>query len=87
MSQRPSLLAIIGPGILLAATGVGAGDLATASFAGSLLGTGILWVVVLGAFFKFVVTEGLIRWQLSTGDTLLEGAFDKLGRGFGWRVN
>jgi Mn2+/Fe2+ NRAMP family transporter len=84
MSQRSNLLGIIGPGILLAATGVGAGDLATASFAGSLLGTGILWVVVLGAFFKYVVTEGLIRWQLSTGDTLLEGAFDKLGRSFGW---
>lgn len=84
MSQRRSPLSILGPGLLLAATGVGAGDLATASFAGSLLGTGILWVVVLGAYFKYVVTEGLVRWQLSTGDTLLEGAFEKLGRGFGW---
>jgi hypothetical protein len=30
---------MIGPGLLVAATGVGAGDLATASFAGSLLGS------------------------------------------------
>jgi len=84
VSRRPGLLGIIGPGIILAATGVGAGDLATSSFAGSLLGTGILWAVVLGAYFKFVVTEGLIRWQLATGDTFLEGAIAKLGRGFAW---
>jgi len=83
-NQKPSLLAIIGPGLLVAATGVGAGDLATASFAGSYLGTGILWAAVLGAFLKFVVTEGLARWQLATGDTLLEGAVRKFGRVFGW---
>jgi len=35
---------IIGPGLLVAATGIGAGDLATASFAGSLLGTAVLWM-------------------------------------------
>jgi hypothetical protein len=28
---------------------------------------------VLGAFFKFVLTEGLARWQLATGTTLLQG--------------
>ena len=74
----------IGPGLLLAATGVGAGYLATASFAGSLLGTGILWAVVVGAFLKFVVTEGLARWQLATGETLLEGAVHRGGRAVGW---
>ena len=83
-SAKPSLLAIIGPGLLLAATGVGAGDLATASFAGSLLGTGVLWAVLVGAFFKFVVTEGLARWQLATDQTLLEGVVKRLGRVFGW---
>jgi Mn2+/Fe2+ NRAMP family transporter len=82
--RKPSLFAVIGPGLLVAATGVGAGDLATASFAGSYLGTGILWAAVLGAFLKFVVTEGLARWQLATGDTLLEGAVAKFGRVFGW---
>ena len=57
----------IGPGLLLAATGVGGGDLATGSFVGSLLGTVVLWAVVVGAFLKFVVTEGIARWQLATG--------------------
>ena len=66
-------LSKIGPGLLLAATGVGAGDLATGSIVGSLLGTAVLWAVLLGAFLKFVATEGLARWQLATGQTLIEG--------------
>jgi Mn2+/Fe2+ NRAMP family transporter len=81
---KPAILSLIGPGLLVAATGVGAGDLATASFAGSQLGTAILWAVVVGAFLKFVLTEGLARWQLATGETLLEGAVNRLGRGVVW---
>jgi Mn2+/Fe2+ NRAMP family transporter len=82
--SKPAILSLIGPGLLVAATGVGAGDLATASFAGSQLGTAILWAVVVGAFLKFALTEGLARWQLATGETLLEGAVHRLGRGVGW---
>jgi Mn2+/Fe2+ NRAMP family transporter len=74
------LPALLGPGILVAATGVGAGDLATAAFAGNKLGVTVLWAVVLGAFLKFVLNEGLARWQLATGETLLEGAVGRLGR-------
>lgn len=76
-----SLLAMLGPGLLLAATGVGGGDLATASFVGDLLGTAVLWAALVAAFLKFVVTEGLARWQLATGDTLLEGVAHRFGRG------
>ncbi len=78
------MLAAIGPGLLLAANGVGGGDLATGSFAGSILGTAVLWAVLVGAFMKFVVTEGLARWQLATGDTFLEGLAHRLGPGVIW---
>lgn len=77
-------LTIIGPGLLVAATGIGAGDLATASFAGSHLGTAVLWAVVVGALLKFIVTEGLARWQLATGTTLIEGVVSRFGKVFGW---
>ncbi len=76
---KPSLLAIIMPGFLVAATGVGAGDLATASFTGSQLGVAILWAVVVGGLLKFTLTEGLARWQLVTDQTLLEGVAQHLG--------
>jgi Mn2+/Fe2+ NRAMP family transporter len=73
-------LALISPGLLVAATGVGAGDLATAAFTASRLGVAVLWAVPLGAFLKYLMTEGLARWQLATGETLLEGALRRLGR-------
>ena len=74
------LLALVSPGLLVAATGVGAGDLATAAFTGSRLGVAVLWAVLLGASLKFLLNEGLARWQLATGETLLEGALRRLGR-------
>ena len=79
--MRPSrILAVVGPGLLVAATGVGAGDLATGAFAGGRLGTAVLWAVALGALLKFGLSEGLTRWQLATGETVLEGAVRRLGR-------
>ena len=75
---------MIGPGILVAATGVGAGDLATGAFTGSKLGVAILWAVLLGAGLKFLVNEGLARWQLATGTTLLEGCSQHLGKAVQW---
>jgi Mn2+/Fe2+ NRAMP family transporter len=82
--KRLALIALVGPGLMLAATGVGAADLAGGAFAGMKLGMAVLWAVAVGAFFKFVVTEGLSRWQLATGTTLLEGAVLHLGRPVQW---
>ncbi len=84
MDKLKRFLRIIGPGMLTAATGVGAGDLATGSITGSMFGTAILWAVLVGAYMKFVVTEGLTRWQLATGTTLLEGMTIHLGRVVAW---
>jgi len=71
----------LAPGILVAATGVGAGDLLTAGLAGSELGTVILWAAVAGALLKWFLNEGIARWQMATGTTLLEGWVHRLG---GW---
>jgi len=66
-------LATLGPGLLVAATGVGAGDLLTASFAGSSAGLTILWAALAGALLKWTLNEGIARWQLATGTSLLDG--------------
>lgn len=82
MTKRNSWfpLHIIGPGILVAATGVGAGDLVTAAFTGNKLGAAIFLAVLAGAGLKFVLNEGLARWQLVTGETLIEGCANRFGR-------
>ena len=69
---------------MLAATGVGAGDLMTGTLAGTELGTAVLWAVLAGAILKFVLSEGVARWQLSAGTTLLAGWNDKLGSWIRW---
>lgn len=68
----------IGPGIMIAATGVGAGDLIAAAVAGTKFGTSLMWAAVLGALLKYTVNEGLARWQLATGSTLAEGWINHL---------
>lgn len=82
MGRMGNLLRTIGPGLAIAATGVGAGDLLAAMFAGADFGMALLWVVVVGAALKFGLNEGVARWQLATGTTLLEGWCRHLGWAF-----
>ena len=63
----------LGPGFVIAATGLGAGDLIAATVAGVQFHTALLWAVLVGAVLKGALNEGLARWQLATGSTLLEG--------------
>ena len=58
-----------GPGIIMATSGIGASDIITGTVGGAKYGVALLWALALGAFFKFVLTEGLARWQLATGTT------------------
>lgn len=74
-------LRFLGPGFALAATGVGAGDMIAAAVAGSRYGIAILWAALVGAALKFALNEGMARWQLGTGSTLIEGWMRHLG---GW---
>jgi Mn2+/Fe2+ NRAMP family transporter len=80
-SARASRLSTIGPAILLTATSVGAGDILTGSLAGAEAGIAVLWAVPVGVTLKWTLTEGIARWQMATGTTLLEGWVDCLG---GW---
>ncbi len=66
-------LKFVGPGFVVAATGVGAGDFVMASIAGTSFGLTLVWVIIVGAFIKFVLTEGIGRWYLASGKTILEG--------------
>ena len=75
---------LLGPGFVVAATGVGAGDLIAAGAAGRRFGLAVLWVVLLGALFKWVLNEGVSRWQLATGTSLIEGWSSRLPRWISW---
>ena len=70
--RRPSWK-MIGPGMVVAATGVGAGDLVATLIAGSKFGYTLLWAAVLGCLVKISLAEATGRWHLATGRTLFEG--------------
>ncbi len=73
-TARPaSVVRLIGPGLLVAAAGIGAGDIVSATMASAFHGLTLLWVVVLAALLKGVLNEGIARWQLATDMTAIEG--------------
>lgn len=83
-ASSPSRWRLIGPGLLVAATGVGAGDLIAAAVAGRRFGLAVLWIVLLGAAAKWVLNEGIARWQLATGETVIAGWATRLPRVVSW---
>ena len=65
-------LAAVGPGLVLAAGGVGAGDLTAALTGSQQFGMSLMWGSALGALLKFATTEALARLYMATGDTILK---------------
>ena len=73
----------LGPGIVVAATGVGAGDLVATLIAGSRFGYALLWAAVVGCVVKIALSEGSARYHLATGSTILAG-WRSLGKWTSW---
>jgi Mn2+/Fe2+ NRAMP family transporter len=67
----------------VAAAGVGAGDLVATMVAGAEFGTVLLWAAILGAVLKIGLAEGVGRWTLASGATMLDG-WRLLGRWTSW---
>lgn len=64
---------IIGPGLVVAATGVGAADLVATLTAGSRYGYTLLWAVIVGTVMKIVLVEGAGRYSLASDRTIFQG--------------
>lgn len=73
-------LRTLGPGLVLAAAGIGAGDVVVASVTGIRFGLTLLWAVGCTVALKFVLTEALARWQLATGETIVRAWATRLPR-------
>jgi len=64
---------LLGPGLVVAATGVGASDMVATLVAGTRYGYGLLWAIIAGVLIKIVLVEGAGRFSLATGLTIFEG--------------
>lgn len=63
----------LGPGIVLAASIVGSGELIATTTLGAQVGYAALWIILLSCAIKPVVQAELGRYTIATGETTLEG--------------
>lgn len=63
----------LGPGMVVAATAVGASHLVLAPTAGASFGYALLWVIPFAHLFKYPAFEFAPRYAIATGETLLDG--------------
>jgi Mn2+/Fe2+ NRAMP family transporter len=75
--------AYVGPGIVLAAAGIGAADMVTALSGAASYGMGLLWAALIGVVVKFAITEAVGRLYLITGTTTMN-ALRSAGRWLPW---
>lgn len=66
-------LKLIGPGIILAAAAIGSGELILTPRAGALYGLSITWVIFVSVVYKLVLTLGLARYTIATGEDIFVG--------------
>ena len=74
----------LGPGILLAATSIGASHILMSPEAGARFGLALVWLVVAAHLFKYPAFEAAPRWVAATGTSLLE-AWHAAPGPRGWR--
>jgi Mn2+/Fe2+ NRAMP family transporter len=78
-------LAMIGPSLVWVSEYIGSGEVIIATRAGALLGTGILWAVVIGIFLKFWIGMSGARYTVTTGEGMID-LFDRLPGPAHWAV-
>src|SRR5512145_100042 len=75
----------IGPGMILAASIVGSGELIAMTTLGAKAGYTAMWIIVLSCLIKPIVQAELGRYTIATGETGLAGF--NLVPGPRWKVN
>lgn len=81
-NQITKLYRFIGPGFMVAAAGIGAGDMVVGIKAGSVHGVSLLWAVIFTAIIKYFLTEGIARWQIATGTSIIYAWTERIAKPF-----
>ncbi|HET7326008.1 MAG TPA: Nramp family divalent metal transporter [Nocardioidaceae bacterium] len=64
---------IVGPGVVLAAGGIGSGEFVLWPYVSQQTGLGFLWAAVLGTILMFFIATECCRYTLATGETIITG--------------
>ncbi|MDA0170935.1 Nramp family divalent metal transporter [Solirubrobacter taibaiensis] len=74
----------MGPGIVVALSWLGTGDLINSSVSGANYGYVLMWALVIATLARYFVVSALTKYQLcnSTGDNTILDGFERVWRGF-----
>ena len=76
-TNLPATFRLIGPGLILASSIVGSGELIATTVLGAENGYTLLWLIIISCFIKIAVQNELGRYAIGTGETALE-AFNRV---------
>ena len=67
-----AILAMVGPGLVWCSEMVGSGEVILTTRAGAILGTGVMWAVVLGIILKSWIGLCGARYTVCTGEGMID---------------
>ena len=80
-----AVLMLVGPSFVWAAEYIGSGEVILATRTGAILGTTVLWAIVIGIFLKFWIGMSGARYTVCTGEGMID-MFDRMPGGRHWAV-
>jgi len=80
-----AVLAVVGPSFIWCAEYIGSGEVILATRTGTLLGTSMLWAIVLAILLKSTIGMAGARWTAITGEGMID-MFDRLPGPRHWLV-
>lgn len=72
-----AVFALVGPGIVWCAEYIGSGEVILATRAGAILGTSVIWAILVGIFLKFWIGMSGARYTVCTGEGMID-MFDRI---------
>jgi Mn2+/Fe2+ NRAMP family transporter len=67
-----AILALLGPGLVWASDLIGSGEVIITTRNGAILGTGVLWAILLGIFLKCWIGISGARYTVCTGEGMID---------------
>jgi manganese transport protein len=72
-----AILALIGPGLVWCSEMIGSGEVILTTRVGAILGTGVMWAIVIGIFLKYIIGLGGAHYTVCTGEGMID-MFDRI---------
>lgn len=80
-----AILAVVGPAFVWCAEYIGSGEVILATRTGAILGTGVIWAIVLGIVLKYWIGMSGARYTVCTGEGMID-MFSRMPGPKNWAV-